>query len=468
MTTTTRDVPPRHCVIVTARFRRVAAIATMLAVAALSAGSTAAVAGGPGNPLKQALGAQVAASLAAKSPAVAPQAAAAVVEVVEYHSAALGHFFITANPGEIANLDSGAFGGAWKRTGQSFGVWALAGRPADSVPVCRFFGTDRYRTDGTRIGPNSHFYTGDPAECAHVKTAWQSVAADGKSYPAWTYEQDAFALRLPVAVGTCPIGTEGVYRAYNNGAGGDPNHRYVVDPRLLQGMPGWVDEGLAMCRPVAKTTLPFTVVGEIRGCDRPECRVPNAQGSGLGLVDVVMDVSVLAMPNAAAQGAGTKGSESYTIELPAGTRIVNINWGAGGPAGGGSYQDGVLLDDAKWEMPIWKQQSDTMRVMLSLYCLQQSREPADTNATYRIAGSVTDPGILAILRLPRPRPIANGSLTATATQFAIWEVTDGEGHLSGAQLEQLRSIYALEETDPTFAITLADFLSSLSVIGAIP
>lgn len=334
--------------------------------------------------------------------------------------------------------------------------------------MCRFFGTDRYRADGTRIGPNSHFYTGNPAECAFVKTAWPSVAADGQSYPAWTYEEDAFALKLPGAGGTCPAGTEGVYRAYNDGAGGDPNHRYVVDTRLLQGMPGWTVEGLAMCRPVAKTTLPFTVIGEIRGCDRPECRVPDVQGSGLGLVDVVMEISVLALPTAAADGPVAKAWESYTIDLPSGTQILNINWGSGGPAGGGSYQDGVLLDNARWEMPIWAQAPGTMKVMLSLYCLQQSRKPADTNASYQIGGGVTNPAILAILNLPRPRPVVSKSLTATATQYAIWEVTDGKGPLSPAQLGLLRSIYALEESDPAHAMAVADFLATLSVLGSGP
>ena len=442
--------------------RCAAGIAAALAVTMGAAGVAAQV------PAKHSLGAQVAASLAAKSFAVAPQATETVVTVVEYYNKALKHFFITANPVEVAVLDGGAFGGAWQRTGQTFGAWALAGRPVDSVPVCRFFGTDQYRSDGTRIGPNSHFYTGDPAECAYVKTAWAAVAADGRSYPAWTYEEDAFALKLPGAGGTCPAGTEGVVRAYNNGAGGDPNHRYVADARLLQGMPGWTVEGLAMCRPVAKTTLPFTVTGEIRGCDRPECRVPDVQGSGLGLVDVGMEVSVLALPSAAPGSPGAKAWESYTIDLPAGTMIINANWGTGGPAAGGSYQDGVVLDEAKWEMPIWAQAPGTMKVMLHLYCLQQSRKPADTNAIYAIGGPVTSPGLRAIIALPRPRPVVSSSLTATATQFAIWEVTEGKGPLSAAQLDQLRRIYALQESDPEFALTLADFLASLSVVGEGP
>ena len=128
----------------------------------------------------------------------------------------------------------------------------------------------------------------------------------------------------------------------------------------------------------------------------------------------------------------------------------------------------MLLDNAKWEMPIWAQAPGTMKVMLRLYCLQQSRKPADTTATYQIAGPVTDPGVVAIVRLPRPRPIASESLTATATQFAIWEVTDGKGPLSAAQLEQLRKIYALPESDPAFVAVMTEFMSSLSVVGTGP
>ncbi|MFO1323438.1 MAG: hypothetical protein U1F15_05175 [Burkholderiales bacterium] len=459
----TYSIAPRACSSF-ARLRalasRIVATAALVAASATASGETI----GTAATTKDALRQDPAAYVASRAYAVAPLATETPVTVVEYYNAGLKHFFITADPAEIAVLDGGALGGAWKRTGQSFGAWATSSRPADSVPVCRFFGTDQYRANGTRIGPNSHFYTADPAECAFVKTAWQSVAADGKSYPAWTHESDPFALKLPVA-GACPAGTEALYRAYNDGAGGDPNHRYVADPRLLQGMPGWTFEGLVMCRPIAKTTLPFTVIGEIRGCDRPECRVPDRAGSGLGLVDVVMEISVTALPTSATSSPIAKGWESYTIELPAGTQILNINWGSGGPAAGGSYQDGVLLDDAKWQMPIWAQAPGTMKVMLSLYCMQQSRKPADTNATYQIAGQVTNPGLQAILKLPRPRPVANGSLTATATQFAIWEVTDGKGPLSAAQLDQLRTIYALPETDATFATTLADFLSSLSVVG---
>jgi Heparinase II/III-like protein len=174
------------------------------------------------------------------------KAAGGAVEVVEFYHAGLQHYFISADPAETTVLDGGAFGGAWKRTGSAYSAWDIAGAPAGTVPVCRFFGTDRYRTNGSRIGPNSHFYTADPGECAFVKSAYQSVANDGKSYPAWTFEANAFAVTLP-AGGACPAGTQSLYRSYNNGALGDPNHRYSTNADMLQLMAGWVFEGIRMC-----------------------------------------------------------------------------------------------------------------------------------------------------------------------------------------------------------------------------
>ncbi len=176
------------------------------------------------------------------------KAAGGAGEVVEFYNAGLQHYFISADPAEAAVLDGGAFGGVWKRTGSAFSAWNIADAPAGTVPVCRFFGTDRYRTNGSRIGPNSHFYTADPNECAFVKTAFQSVASDGRSYPAWTFENNAFAVKPP-AGGACPAGTQSLYRSYNNGALGDPNHRYSTNADMLRIMAGWVIEGLVMCVP---------------------------------------------------------------------------------------------------------------------------------------------------------------------------------------------------------------------------
>ena len=154
--------------------------------------------------------------------AVAGQAAAAV----EFVNERLGHYFLTAFPAEIAALDAGAFGGSWRRTGASFRVGG------GSAAVCRFYGLPPR-------GPDSHFFTVDPAECETVM----------RDHSAWTFEAHAFSI-TPAVGGTCPAGTQPVTRFYNNpSAGAEMNHRYVVSADAAAEMRGrgWIEEGIVMC-----------------------------------------------------------------------------------------------------------------------------------------------------------------------------------------------------------------------------
>jgi serine protease len=64
------------------------------------------------------------------------QTSVPVVPVIEYYWAARDHYFITANPVEIAALDGSAPGG-WARTGQSFGAYARAA--GITSRACRFY-----------------------------------------------------------------------------------------------------------------------------------------------------------------------------------------------------------------------------------------------------------------------------------------------------------------------------------------
>ncbi|MET0346007.1 MAG: hypothetical protein ABW218_07070, partial [Casimicrobiaceae bacterium] len=140
---------------------------------------------------------------------------------VEYFHEGFAHYFVTAMPEEIAGLDAGAFAG-WQRTGQTFRVWK-SGTGAD---VCRFF--------TTAFAPkSSHFYTSDANECEFVKLN-----------PVWTYEQIAFAVVLPDYLGECATGIP-LYRMYNGGQTGAPNHRYTTDPAVQRQMmnKGFVPEG---------------------------------------------------------------------------------------------------------------------------------------------------------------------------------------------------------------------------------
>ena len=150
---------------------------------------------------------------------------AAVVDVVEYGYAPWGHYFMTANPAEIAFLD-GKLG--WIRTGETFKVSDSAG--SGLSPVCRFF--------ATIFNPkSSHFYTPFASECEPLK------AGVG---PGWQYEGIAFYAQTPSASGSCPTGTQNVYRLYNNGQGGAPNHRYTTSTTIRSQMisQGWLPEGV--------------------------------------------------------------------------------------------------------------------------------------------------------------------------------------------------------------------------------
>lgn len=160
----------------------------------------------------------------------------AEANAVEYFSASLGHYFVTATSGEIARLDTygGPNGGDWQRTGRSFRVWT---EPAlGTKAVCRYF-------SGSQFAPrSSHFYTPYEGECALLRSG-----------SAWTFEGDVFWLRMPEGVAgarDCPPPLRRVHRAYNNGMTGAPNHRYTDDSRLLDRMLalGWIMEGEAQTR----------------------------------------------------------------------------------------------------------------------------------------------------------------------------------------------------------------------------
>ena len=70
--------------------------------------------------------------------AFSPASASAQTQLaVEYYYADWNFYFVTSDPGEIAALDGGAFGGLWKRTGQTFTVWT--GPTNGALLTCRFF-----------------------------------------------------------------------------------------------------------------------------------------------------------------------------------------------------------------------------------------------------------------------------------------------------------------------------------------
>jgi hypothetical protein len=161
-----------------------------------------------------------------------------LVTVVEYHHAAFDHYFITPDADEIALLDAHAPPlQDWSRTGFSFKAYASTAAPRDAVGICRFF-NDHF------AGRSSHFYAAHGFGCETTLT----------TFPDWMLEDAAlFSAILPDEAGQCPSGTIPVYRLYNNGAGGAPNHRFVTNLAERQRMidarytPEGAGKGVAMC-----------------------------------------------------------------------------------------------------------------------------------------------------------------------------------------------------------------------------
>jgi len=167
----------------------------------------------------------------------------ATTDVAEFYNAGLDHYFITANPGEMAKLDNGTFRG-WSRTGRSFKAFA-----ADSAAlsldiartVCRFYGNPA-------AGLDSHFYSGVKDECDAVRQKFPD---------AFVFESsDVFQAVIPDrTTGECPDGTGPVYRLFNQRA--DANHRYTTETAVRSEMiaKGYLPEGygplgVALCTPL--------------------------------------------------------------------------------------------------------------------------------------------------------------------------------------------------------------------------
>jgi uncharacterized protein (DUF1800 family) len=171
--------------------------------------------------------------------ATAPTALAAepTASVVEFRHAGLDRYFLTANAAEIAQLDSGAIAG-WTRSGVSFHAWNAADDQPGTRPVCRFYGKPG-------VGPDSHFYTADPAECAALK-----------ANPAWIDEGVAFHVEAPVA-NACGGDTQPVWRLYRTAASIEAaNHRWLPDLTLAaRSGNGAVLEGVVMCAALSSADI---------------------------------------------------------------------------------------------------------------------------------------------------------------------------------------------------------------------
>lgn len=167
---------------------------------------------------------------------VTPGDGPVTTKVVEYYHAPFDHYFMTPVATEIALLDTRTppFQD-WTRTGKSFNAYESSSAPAGSATICRFF-NDHFAPK------SSHFYAAHGLGC-------ETTLAQ---FPDWQLETDRlFSAMLPSATGDCSPGTVPVYRVYNQGQGGAPNHRFVTTLLDVQTMisRGYASEGTVMCVP---------------------------------------------------------------------------------------------------------------------------------------------------------------------------------------------------------------------------
>lgn len=153
-------------------------------------------------------------------------------DVVEYFHDGLGHYFYATDPAEIAGLDNATGARGWARTGKHFRVLVQPGCPLDrrEQGAYRFFGKPG-------VGPSSHVFTVDRAECRIVDRSG-----------AWLYESIPFWATPPNSRGGCTSADElALHRVWK--PFGESNHRFTTELAVVAEMEakGWVNEGVAMC-----------------------------------------------------------------------------------------------------------------------------------------------------------------------------------------------------------------------------
>ena len=125
-----------------------------------------------------------------------------------------------------------------------FGAWmATADAPKDTVPL--------YWLSNTVSGSTLHYYTVDEPTRNMLRTAgWQ--------------DNGVFLRVLRDLNGTCPAGSEPVYRAFRPAKAGQwgPTHRYTADPTAYRSWlqnGNWAGEGVAFCGRVVTEQLAETL-----------------------------------------------------------------------------------------------------------------------------------------------------------------------------------------------------------------
>ena len=116
-------------------------------------------------------------------------AAQSLVTVYEFYNTNLRHYFRTSSLTEAMNIDNGAAGPGWVRTGDNITAY-VAGAGLPGLDVCRFY----------TAGANSHFYTAFADECSGLK---------GPN-TGWKYEGLSFRIQVPAGNGSAGGNGEGL------------------------------------------------------------------------------------------------------------------------------------------------------------------------------------------------------------------------------------------------------------------
>jgi len=152
-----------------------------------------------------------------------------ITPVIEYYHAGLDHYFMTQDPAEIRDLDTGVHPG-WVRTGESMLAYAAGQTNGHLNAVVRY---------ARAPGASTHFYT----LAATPEDAGLRAGALGDQWAVETF--DAFEVYSDIdgLTGRCHPGTMPVYRLWN--AREDSNHRYTTSLAIRQAMiaRGYVSEG---------------------------------------------------------------------------------------------------------------------------------------------------------------------------------------------------------------------------------
>ena len=254
------------------------------------------------------------------------------IELIEFYNKSLDHYFVTANPAEANDLDTGVHVG-WARTGYRFPVIKIGSTQPATTPTCRFYGRPEAKID-------SHFYSSKSIECEDVK----------KKFPeAWLFEADEVfrAFAVDPSTGKCPVDTGPVYRLWNNRS--DVNHRYTDQISVYNEMvaKGYIPEGdgnplqpVAFCQPSGNSVVPPPPAGS------PSCTLSAATATpAIGTVQTLTATCTgtptsytwtgcasVGLPNTCQATRATVGAANYSVRATnaagAGAAVtMTLTWG---------------------------------------------------------------------------------------------------------------------------------------------